>query len=153
MSATSDPRPQPLSQDEEALIRTLGQVTYALPRALEADLMREQHMSLSEYLTLMHLSEAPHQLMRMSELAAACHLSLSGMTRIVSRLEGRALVQRVKCDEDARGWNAVITDVGLARLEKAWPTHLDSIRRHLLDHLDGLDLKQLTLSLSRVATG
>ena len=80
--------------------------------------MREQRLPLSEYMTLMHLSEAPHRRMRMSELAAACDLSLSGMTRIVTRLETQGLVERVRCEEDARGWNAVLTDAGLARLER-----------------------------------
>jgi hypothetical protein len=37
-------------------------------------------MSLSEYSVLRHLSESPHGLMRMSELATACDMSLSGMT-------------------------------------------------------------------------
>ncbi|MGY0064004.1 MarR family winged helix-turn-helix transcriptional regulator [Streptomyces sp. LZ34] len=73
----------------------------------------------------------------MSEPATACTLSLSGMTRVVTRLEKRGLVRRAKCDTDARGWNAVLTEFGLARLEQAWPTHLAGVRRHVFDHLDG----------------
>jgi DNA-binding MarR family transcriptional regulator len=143
---------QPMSADEEALVRELGRVMIALPRAVDADMMREQHLPLSEYTTLMYLSEAPHRLMRMSELAAVCNLSLSGMTRIVTRLEKQELVARVRCDEDARGWNAVLTDAGLARLEKAWPAHLASARRHILDHVKGTDLTQLIRVLQRFAT-
>lgn len=100
----------------------------------------------------MHLSEAPHRRMRMSELAAACNLSLSGMTRVVNRLEKQGLVRRAKCEEDLRGWNAVLTDDGLARLREAWPSHLDSIRRHVLDNLAGHDLAALAAALRRVAT-
>jgi hypothetical protein len=37
---------------------------------------------------MMHLSEAPGQVLRTSDLAAASALSLSGMTRIVTRLVG-----------------------------------------------------------------
>jgi hypothetical protein len=58
-----------------------------VPRALDADLAAEQGMSLSDYSTLMHLSEAPDRTLRMSDLAAATALSLSGMSRIVARLE------------------------------------------------------------------
>ena len=54
-----------------------------VPRALDADLLREQRMSASEYAALMHLSEAPGRRLRMSDLAGASNLSLSGMTRIV----------------------------------------------------------------------
>jgi DNA-binding MarR family transcriptional regulator len=100
----------------------------------------------------MHLSEAPHRLMRMSELAAVGNVSLSGMTRIVTRLEKQGLIERVRCDEDARGWNAVLTDAGLARLEQAWPAHLASARRHVFDHVEGTDLTQLIRALRRFAT-
>ncbi|WP_443075135.1 MarR family winged helix-turn-helix transcriptional regulator [Streptomyces sp. NBC_01483] len=43
------------------------------------------------------------------------------MTRVVNRLERQGLVQRAKCQEDLRGWNAVLTDDGLARLQEASP--------------------------------
>jgi DNA-binding MarR family transcriptional regulator len=77
------------------------------------------------------------------------------MTRLVTRLEAQGLIERVRCDDDARGWNAVLTDAGLARLEQAWPTHLASVRRHVFDHLhgmDGIDLLQLARALQRFAT-
>ncbi|MEU4493290.1 MarR family winged helix-turn-helix transcriptional regulator [Streptomyces sp. NBC_00210] len=151
MSTAEQPL-QPLNTDEEALLRELGRVMIVLPRVIDADMMRERHLPLSEYTTLMHLSEAAHRLMRMSELAAVCNLSLSGMTRIVTRLEKQGLVERVRCDADARGWNAVLTDAGLARLEQAWPAHLASARRHVFDHLEGADLTQLVRALRRIAT-
>jgi len=132
-------------------MRALGRVMIVLPRSADADLMREQQLAISEYTTLMHLSETPGHRMRMIELAAACDLSLSGMTRIVGRLESQSLVERVRCAEDARGYNAVLTDAGLARLEQAWPTHLASVRRHVFDHLDGTDLTHLARALQRIA--
>jgi len=142
----------PLSPTEEEFVRELGRVMMALPRVVDTDMARDAGIALSEYTTLMHLSEAPGRHLRMSELAAACNLSLSGMTRVVNRLEKQGLIQRAKCDEDGRGWNAVLTDSGLERLEKAWPTHLVSVRRHILDHLGGHDLAHLTSALRRIAT-
>ncbi|MFE0627590.1 MarR family winged helix-turn-helix transcriptional regulator [Streptomyces sp. NPDC058864] len=142
----------PLSPDEEAVVRSLSRVIYALPRAMDADLVREQRLPLIEYLALMNLSEAPDRKLRMSDLAGACELSVSGMTRVVHRLENDGLVQRVKSTRDARGWNAVLTESGLARLREAWPTNLSSVRRHFLDHLAGLDLKALGAALKNVAT-
>jgi DNA-binding MarR family transcriptional regulator len=155
MSSTAEQPEQPLrplSAEEDALVRELGRVMIVLPRAVDADMTREQRLPLSEYMALMYLSEAPHRLMRMSELAAVCNLSLSGMTRVVTRLEKQGLIERVRCDEDARGWNAVLTDAGLARLEEAWPTHLASARRHIFDQLEGADLTQLIKALRRIAT-
>jgi DNA-binding MarR family transcriptional regulator len=143
---------QPLTPDEEAVVRALPRLMYVLPRVIDVDMMRDQQLPLTEYTTLMHLSEAPQRQMRMGELAVACELSLSGMTRIVTRLEGQDLIERVRSDDDARGWNAVLTDAGLARLEQAWPTNLASVRRHLLDHLEGIDLARLARALQRVGT-
>ncbi|GGT15738.1 MarR family winged helix-turn-helix transcriptional regulator [Streptomyces chromofuscus] len=143
---------RPLTAEEEAVVRALGRVVYALPRAIDADMMREQRLSLSEYLTLANLSEAPHRQLRMSDLAAAVEMSLSGMTRLASRLESQGLIERVRSEEDARGWNAVLTDAGMTRLKEAWPTNLASVRRHFLDHLEGLDLGKLAVALRNVAT-
>lgn len=143
---------RPLDRTEELLVRALGHVMTALPRLVDADMVRDGGLPLSEYTPLMHLSEAPDRRMRMSELAAACNLSLSGMTRVVNRLEKQGLIRRAKCQEDLRGWNAVLTDDGLARLREAWPSHLASIRRHVLDNLAGHDLAALAAALRRVAT-
>jgi DNA-binding MarR family transcriptional regulator len=142
---------RPLSRDEEAVARAIGRAIIVLPRVMDADLTREQGLTLNEYGTLVHLSEAPDRRLRMSELAAACDVSLSGMTRIVGRLEDDGLVARVQCAEDARGSNAVLTDAGQRRLERAYPTHLASIRRHILDHLAELDLARLADALGRCA--
>ena len=100
----------------------------------------------------MHLSEAPERQLRMNELPGACEMSLSGMSCVVQKLENQGYVQRVRCEQDARGWNAVLTDAGFARLSDAWPTHLAAVRRHFLDHLAGLDLKALAKALQNVAT-
>ncbi|MEV7454239.1 MarR family winged helix-turn-helix transcriptional regulator, partial [Streptomyces nigra] len=94
---------RPLDAEEEAVVRALSRVIYALPRAIDADMMREQRLSLIEYLALANLSEAPDRQMRMSDLAAAVEMSLSGMTRLVTRLESQGLIQRVKSSLDARG--------------------------------------------------
>lgn len=143
----------PLSPEEEAVVRALGRLLLLMPRVLDADLQDEQRMSLSEYSVLRHLSEAEQGLMRMSELAAACDMSLSGMTRLAAKLEAQGDLRRTRCERDARGLNAVLTDSGLARLRRAWPTHLASVRRHIVDHLDGLDLPQLARALEAMALG
>jgi DNA-binding MarR family transcriptional regulator len=143
---------QPMTATEEEFVRALGRVMTALPRVIEADMTRAGRLPLSEYNTLRLLSEADGRAMRMSDLAAASNLSLSGVTRIVQRLEQRELVLRAKCDEDGRGWNAVLTDAGLAAVQDSWPVHLASVRRHVLDHVGDEDLAGFTAVLQRIAT-
>ncbi|MFC0032323.1 MarR family winged helix-turn-helix transcriptional regulator [Micromonospora chaiyaphumensis] len=152
MSAAAPEPLRPLDAEEEALVRSLGRIMHVLPRAIDADMVGERQLPLTEYTALMHLSEAPERRMRMSDLASACQLSLSGMTRTIARLETQGLAKRVKCAEDARGWNAVLTDAGLARLQESWPSHLASVRRRFLDHFEGIDLVQLARAFQRVGT-
>jgi DNA-binding MarR family transcriptional regulator len=156
MSATTpDPALPPgltaLTPSEEAVMRAIGRMMLLLPRQLNADLEREQRMSASEYNVLRHLSEHKTGYMRMSELAQACDMSLSGMTRLAAKLESLGYLSRVKCEDDLRGWNAVLTERGLARLREAWPTHLASVRRHIFDHLGDLDLDKLAAALDDIA--
>jgi DNA-binding MarR family transcriptional regulator len=151
-SAVERPAVAPLSVEEEEFLRAWSRAALTVPRALDADLLAGQGMSLSEYTALMHLSEAPGRTLRMSDLACACALSLSGMSRIVGRLEAHGLVERQRSSSDGRGLNAVLTDAGLDRLKRAWPTHLASVRRHIMDHLGELDLPVVTAALRRFAS-
>ena len=142
--------PTPLSTEEEALLRSMGHAMKLLLRAFDADLAREHGMSQTEYDVLRHLSEAPDCTIRLSHLAGACQQSLSGLSRTVGRLESTGLVRREQAPNDARSFNAVLTDAGLARLEEAWPGHLASVRRHLFDKLDGIDLAVLATAFDRI---
>lgn len=146
------PAVRPLDPAEEAFLRAFRRATLVLNRSMDLDLVTAHGLSGTEYEVLMHLSEVPDRRMRMSELAAVCAMSLSGMTRIVTRLERDGLVERIRCDTDLRGLNAVLTDSGFARLQAAWPTHLASVRRNMMDHLEGVDLPAVTIALQNFAT-
>jgi DNA-binding MarR family transcriptional regulator len=140
-----------LTADERAAIRALRPAFGALLRAFDADLMREHGLSHTEFLALMFLSEAPGRTLRISDLAAVCQQSLSAISRTVGRLENAGLVRREQAPHDARSYNAVLTGEGLARLEEAWPTHIDSVRKYFISNLQGIDLRTLADSLERMA--
>jgi DNA-binding MarR family transcriptional regulator len=148
---TTAARHSPLTADEEAVLRSLGPAMKVLSREFGADLVSEQGMASSEYAVLMFLSEAPDRTLRLSDLAARCQQSLSAVSRTIGRLETAGLARREQAACDARGYNAVLTDAGLLRLEEAWPTHVRSVRRHLFDNLQGVDLHALAASLERIA--
>jgi DNA-binding MarR family transcriptional regulator len=160
MIATINGRPSAPARANEAGVpptpsqigSAFGRAILTVPPALDADLLREQGMALSDYSTLMFLSEAPGGRLRMGDLAAASALSLSGMSRIVDRLERGGLVRRERCSSDARGWEAVLTAAGLERLRQVWPTHLAGVRRHIIAHVRGLDLTALSAAFQRFAT-
>jgi DNA-binding MarR family transcriptional regulator len=144
--------PTPLSADEEAAWRALARAVLVIPRVLDADLLQKEGLNVTEYNVLMNLSEAPERSLRMSELANYVNITVSGLTRVVERLERQGLVERVRATADGRGQVAVLTADGLARLKKAWPVHLASVRQNVVDHLEGLDLKKLAEALTAVAS-
>jgi len=46
----------------------------------------------------------------------------------------------------------VLTAAGLARLKQAWPIHLAGVRRHIMDHLEGMDLVAFAEAMAEVAS-
>jgi DNA-binding MarR family transcriptional regulator len=129
-------RADPLNETEEAFWRALMRVVLSLPRRLDSDLVRTVGITANEYTTLMCLSEAPGRELRMADLASAAALSASRMTRLVDDLQGRGLVAKRASAEDGRGNVAKLTPAGLAKLRKAWPTHLARVRDRVFDHVD-----------------
>ena len=144
MARTERPRPEPLSPEEEALWRAFSRVLLVVPRALEADLVRSSRLNFAEYHVLAYLSEQPGRSLRMSDLSGLSALSPSGMTRVVERLARQGLIDRRRSADDGRGQVAVLNDAGLERLQQAWPDHLESVRRRVMDQLADVDPKALT---------
>lgn len=114
-----------------------------ITRALEAELVAEQQLSLAAYDVLVQLAEAPQRRLRMTELAEAVLLSRSGVTRLVDRMERAGLVLRSRVVADGRGVAAELTEAGLDRLRTAARTHLAGVLRHFVTPLEVEDLATL----------
>lgn len=140
-----------LTDDEVRVIDRLRPAVSALFRRFDADLQREQRLSFGDYIVLFFVSQAPDQTLGLGELAARCQQSLSAISRTIGRLKADGLVRREQSAHDARAYNAVLTDAGLARLQLATPLHHDCVRRYLLDQLHGVDLRALGTALERIA--
>lgn len=144
--------PSPLSGTEQAFWRVFARVLLALPRTLERELQAKANISTPEYVALAHLADSrPHGL-RVGELATRIGLSASRASRLVDALVGKGQANRGHGIEDGRSHQITITDLGLHRIESAWPHHVTSVRRHLLDHLAeaGIDLSALTCAFSAI---
>ena len=131
--------------------RAVMRAVLVIPRLLEADPLEAHGLNPSEYSVLQHLSEAPEHSLLMNQLANYVSLSGSGVTRVVERLTRQGLVERVRSESDGRGQCAVLTPAGLKRLHEAWPTHVASVRRHVMDHLAGLDLDAFADAVGQIA--
>ncbi len=115
--------------------------TTRLFEQLERDLRTAHDLSLPEYEILVRLSEAPDHQLRMAELASSVSHSRSRVTHTISRLEAAGLVGRAACPTDGRGVIAGLTEKGYARLVEAAPTHVEGVRRYLVDLVDPDDLE------------
>lgn len=139
----NDAAPRPLTPDEERTWRALIRLMVVMPRAIDEDLIRRTGISLTRYVVLMRLSEAPGHALRMSDLADAVAISPSRMTRIIQPMASEGLVTRQSVPDDGRASLAILTDKGLRRLQEAWPAHLAGARALVMDHIDPADQADL----------
>lgn len=124
-----------LSNDEQQLWRNWVAASTLLPDRLHRDLQESHDISLADYEILTRLSDSPDRRVRMSELADMSLSSRSRLSHQIDRMEKAGLVTRQMCTEDRRGQWCVMTKAGWDLLVKAAPTHVESVRRHLVDLL------------------
>lgn len=118
-----------MSPDDDAVeARAQGWRTLAALHArIEDELGRALHqahgLSVSEYTVLDVLARQDGFHLRMNQLSNAVVLSQSATTRLVTRLEGRGLLERYLCADDRRGIYTEVTRAGRRLLAAARPTH------------------------------
>jgi DNA-binding MarR family transcriptional regulator len=77
-------------------------------------------------------------------------MSRSRLTYTVDRMERDGLLERVACPEDGRGLRAALTRKGQKLLEAAAVTHVEGVRRWLLDVLSEREFKTVGTAFARV---
>ena len=111
--------------------RTLAALHGLIEAELERGLSASVDLSVVEYTVLDALSRQDGWHMRMQQLARATALSPSATTRLVNRLEDRALITRVLCADDRRGIYTELTPAGRELYERAHPIHDETLARVL----------------------
>jgi DNA-binding MarR family transcriptional regulator len=132
-----------LDDDEMRAWLGLVDVFSEVRASLEAELVEEFGLTEGDYAVLVALSEAADRRARMCDLAASLHLTPGGLTRRLDGLVAKGLVAREPSEQDRRVVMAVLTDEGMALLERAAPVHVAGVRRHLLDHLTRDELRTI----------
>lgn len=121
-------------REREAWI-ALAKLTFNLPSALDAQLLRDNNLTLFDYFVLSALSMAPRRTLRLSDLAGQISSSLSRLSNVVKRLEQRGLLRRAPDPESPRYTIAVLTDAGWDLVVAAAPGHVAAVRRYVIDGL------------------
>jgi DNA-binding MarR family transcriptional regulator len=142
MSSPNSPG-APFNDDELAAWHGMLTLYSRVMRDLDRDLLASHQISVREFDVLITLANTPHHRLRMSDLAQRVMLTPSGLTRLVERLERARLVERQTDPSDARSFRAVLTDLGVQRLDQARATHNAVIRSRFTDRLDVEELREL----------
>jgi DNA-binding MarR family transcriptional regulator len=140
----SDPRTSAgLSDEDLETWAALATVLEWLPSALDTQLERDADLTHFEYGVLYALASAPDHTLRMSVLAGYANSSLSRLSRAASRLESKGWLRRAPDPTDGRYTLAVLTDLGLRKVDEATPGHEHTVHRLVLDPLTQPQTRQL----------
>jgi DNA-binding MarR family transcriptional regulator len=132
-----------LNDDELRAWLKLAGVMLKLAPSLDSQLQRDSDLTHFDYLCLAMLSEEEDRTLRMSGLAARVNASLSRLSHVVSKLEGRGLVRRSPCPDSRRVTLVSLTDEGWQHLVKAAPGHVETVRTLVFDGLSAEDVAAL----------
>ena len=121
-----------------------------LPWSIDQQLRRDSGLAMVEYQVMARLSQSPERTMRMGSLADLANASLSRLSHLVKRLEGRGFVRREPDPADGRFTNAILTDQGFQTLAAAAPGHVAHVRSLVIDVLSPEQLRRLGLAADRI---
>lgn len=144
--------PNRLVGDNLATWAALATVLEWLPPALDAPLVRDFDLTHFEYGILFALADAPDHTLRMTVLASYANSSLSRLSRAVSRIEARGLVNRTRDPLDGRSTLATLTETGLEIFEEATPVQTQTVTELVLEPLTRAQrgqLREISLRIQR----
>jgi DNA-binding MarR family transcriptional regulator len=145
--------PHWLDEAEDRAWRGYRQMFLLLNAQVNRDMARQSGLSEPDYDVLSALSEARDRSFRLKKLAERMLWSQSRLSHHVTRMQQRGLVVRQECAEDARGATIVLTEAGLKAIQEAAPLHVESVRRHFLDHLTREQIEVLGDATNAVVAG
>ena len=117
-----------LNEREQRAWRGFHLVSNELTAELGRQLARDSGVSAADYAVLVALSEAPTGCMRFRDLGQVLGWERSRISHQINRMETRRTIERQSCDDDARGFNASITEAGRAVIAAAAPLHVRAVR-------------------------
>lgn len=132
-----------LNEDELRAWLKLAEVMLRLSPALDTQLQRDSDLTFFDYLCLAMLSETDERTLRMSQLAAETNASLSRLSHVVSKLEGRGLLRRSPCPDSKRVTMVSLTEDGWQKLVLAAPGHVETVRSLVFEGLSDDDVAAL----------
>ncbi|MHA2789707.1 MarR family winged helix-turn-helix transcriptional regulator [Corynebacterium sp. S7] len=139
-----------LNEEEARTWGNLWALHMALPSKLDARLKREAGIGHFDFMALWQIAVSEHGTIRLSDLATATDMSLSHLSRVITRLEKSGLVRRIPDAHDGRSTIAELTDAGNKVVETAAPEHTTEVRRIFFDNLTDYELGALDSAMAKI---
>ena len=121
-----------------------------LPNTLEATLKREADVTYYEFQAMLKIAENPNASRRMSDLSEATAMSLSHLSRVITRLEKKGFVARIPDPNDGRATFAALTPAGQRAVAAGHPGYIAELRRIFFDTLNEDELEVFSSALARI---
>jgi DNA-binding MarR family transcriptional regulator len=121
-----------------------------ITKGLDADLIANVGIPLSAFEVLFAVVSSDEGYLRMSDVAERAMLSPSRVSRIVTELEQRELLERTMCPSDSRVVYATITDKGRTTIAEIQELHFEGIQRRFFSALSDGEISQLAELWPRV---
>lgn len=121
-----------------------------LPNTLEATLKREADVTYYEFQAMLKIGENPNASRRMSDLSEATAMSLSHLSRVITRLEKKGFVARIPDPNDGRATFAALTPAGQRAVAAGHPGYIAELRRIFFDTLNEDELEVFSSALARI---
>ncbi|MFC8434214.1 MarR family winged helix-turn-helix transcriptional regulator [Streptomyces sp. NPDC057253] len=134
--------PRWLDEREERAWRGFQEMRINMTALLARRLTRKCGLSEADYSVLLHVSEAPGHRIRSRDLCRILQWDRSRLSRQITRMESRGTITRASCD-DARGFDVVLTESGLAAVRVASRIQLEAVRHCFADLLTSEQLETL----------
>ncbi|WP_067699464.1 MarR family winged helix-turn-helix transcriptional regulator [Nocardia jejuensis] len=139
-----------LDDEEQTTWQAYIRMRQRLDSAIATGLTRDG-VSTSDYEVLVALSAAGGQL-RSKELGAEICWDKSRLSKHLSRMAARGLVDRCQAVDDARGREVRLTEAGRAALHAAAPNHVELVRRLFIDGMTEDEAAALRSLATRVVS-
>lgn len=140
-----------LDPDETETWLAMWSMMIWLPVRLDGQLRRDSGLSHPEYHALSQISMAPGRRMRLSELAVVANMTLTHLSRVISRLEKAGWVVREPDSDDGRYTLGVLTVAGWEKVREVAPGHVEAVRRYVFDQLTPEQTRALGQACAAVA--
>ena len=109
-----------------------------------------QNVGLEAYDLLLILEDADGQSMDMTSLGERLLVSLSGISRLVARLEEKRLVSVARSPSNHRTKLVTLTTQGFQERERAWKTYASVIQKEIGGRLSQEEADQLGFLLAKL---